>query len=191
MVTDEELVRDIRRGEMKAFDELYLRYSRRLYSYIFRYLGQRDQAEDLLQDVFMSVLKDRGFELRAGRFKAWLFTVARNACLTHIRDSRRRREKVRAHHQERPWEASRPSSPEEAVTHEEQVTALQDALSTLPRSLQDALVLKQVGNLTYRQIAQIQGVPEGTVKSRMHNAVKQIQRWIARRADADTAGETA
>ena len=190
MATDEELVRDIRRGEMEAFDELYRRYSGRLYSYILRYLGHRDQAEDLLQDVFMTVLSDRGFELRAGRFKAWLFTVARNACLTQVRDSRRRRDKAKAHFDQRPWEASGSASPEEALYQEEQVTVVQRALSTLPRSQQDALVLKQVGDLTYGQIAQIQGVPEGTVKSRLHNAVKHVQRWIARRADADTAGET-
>ncbi len=69
----------------------------------------------------------------------------------------------------------------------EQAAAVQDALRTLPRSQQDALVLKQVGNLTYRQIARIQGVPEGTVKSRLHNAIRHVQRWIARR---DAAGET-
>ena len=189
MATDEELVREIRRGEMSAFDELYRRYSRRLYSYIHRYVGQADLAEDLMQDVFMSVLRDRGFRPGDGRVKAWLFTVARNACLTHIRDSHRAQDKVRAHYDQRPWEGKGPASPEDAVSRDEQVTAVQRALSTLPRSQQDALVLKQVGDLTYRQIAQIQGVPEGTVKSRLHNAVKHVQRWIARRTD--TAGETA
>ncbi len=186
MATDEELVRDIRRGEMEAFDELYGRYSRRLYSYIFRYLGDRDQAEDLLQDVFLSVLRDRAFDLRQGRFRAWLFTVARNACLTHIRDSSRRRDKVRDLGAGA-LELDGGASPEEAAVRGEQAAAVQDALRTLPRSQQDALVLKQVGNLTYRQIARIQGVPEGTVKSRLHNAIRHVQRWIARR---DAAGET-
>ena len=187
MATDEELVRDIRRGEMQAFDELYDRYSRRLCSYIYRYLGDRDQAEDLLQEVFITVLRDRGLKLREGRLRAWLFTVARNACLTHLRDSRRRQDKARAHFDQRGPEADPGASPEDAALRGEQAAAVQDALASLPQHQQDALVLKQVGNLTYGQIARIQGVPEGTVKSRLHNAVKHVQRWIARR---DAAGET-
>jgi len=66
VATDEELVRDTRRGKMVAFDELYRRYSRRLFGYVRRYVPEREAAEDLLQDVFLAVLRDRSFDLSHG-----------------------------------------------------------------------------------------------------------------------------
>ena len=183
MATDEQLVRRIRRGEVEAFDELYQRYSRKLLSYIFRFVQDRDQAEDLLQDVLLRVLRDRSFDLQRGRFGAWLFTVARNACLSHLRDDRRRQLKARASGEVAQWSGAAPS-PEEAAQLTEQVAALQDAVATLPQSQQDALVLKQLGQMTYREIARIQGVPEGTVKSRLHLAIRHVQRWLAPPADS-------
>lgn len=187
MATDEELVQSIRQGEMEAFDELYRRHSPRLYSYILRYLTDRDEAEDLLQEVFLTVLRDGSLQLRRGRFRAWLFTVARNSCLTHLRNEQRRTQKAR----EQLVPPAAEASPEEAAQRAEQVQALQDALSTLPENQHETLLLKQVGHLTYHQIAEIQGVPEGTVKSRLHNAIQHLQRWITRRARIPRAGETA
>jgi RNA polymerase sigma-70 factor, ECF subfamily len=176
MPTDEELVLDIRRGETGAFDELYRRYSRRLFGYILRLIRDRDRAEDLFQEVFMQVLADRSYDSRSGPFAGWLFAVARNRCLSSQRDSKRQAGKLEQLAGEGP--AALAPSPEQEAQHGEHFMALSSALAALSPAHQDALLLKQVGNLTYRQIAEIQAVPEGTAKSRLHHAIRALRQVL-------------
>lgn len=176
MGADEALVRRVRQGDLGAFDELYQRYNRRLFSYILRYVAERELAEDLLQEVFIAVLRDTGLDLELGHFGAWLFTVARNACLNHVRNARRRESKSR---ELGPGEHAQSMSPEEHADRRQKMARIQAALAALPEPQQDALILKQVAELTYGQIAQIFGVPEGTIKSRLHLAIKEMRRQVA------------
>jgi len=172
MVSDEGLVQQVRRGEMGAFDELYRRYNRRLLGYIRRYVHDRATAEDLVQEVFITVLRDRAaFGPGNGRFAGWLFTVARNRCLTSLRDVRRDLEK-RERLGQVAGEATADAPPERSH-------GLRRVLAGLPPAQQEALMLKQVGELTYREIAEIQGIPEGTVKSRLHLAIRALQQGLA------------
>jgi RNA polymerase sigma factor (sigma-70 family) len=173
MRTDEDLLLDVRRGDTSAFDDLYQRYSRRLYGYIFQMIRSRDLAEDLLQDVFMAVLSDRTYEPRIGQFGGWLFTVARNRCLTHRRSAERQTERLRE--LVSIDESSCAPSPEGQAEHTQELETLYAALSSLPALHQDVLLLKQLGELTYKQIAEIQAVPEGTAKSRLHHAIKALR----------------
>lgn len=167
-LTDEELVRATRAGDGDAFDALYRRYSGKLFSYLVRLSGDRAAAEDLLQDVFLAVLRDRGFDLRAGGFGAWLFTVARRRALNRARDDGRRAQ----HTRQLPTDAPRPLTPETALAQRELLLA---GLATLPEAHRDALVLKEVAGLTYREIAAVQEVPEGTAKSRLHHAIQSLR----------------
>jgi RNA polymerase sigma-70 factor (ECF subfamily) len=175
MRSDEELVRAIRRGEARAFDELYGRYERRLFGYLLRILRDRALAEDLFQDVFLEVLKrQEGPEFEPGRFAGWLFTVARNRALGHLRSTERQKSALA----EAELESPRPASPDETHDRKTQLEAMVAALATLSEPHQDALLLKEVGGLTYRQIAAVQDVPEGTAKSRLHFAIKAIRRAL-------------
>jgi RNA polymerase sigma-70 factor (ECF subfamily) len=176
MRTDEELVDEVRRGEARAFDELYRRYHRRLFGYILRLVRDRDIAEDLFQEVILTVLRDDAVELRAGQFGGWLFTVARNRCLTHLRSADRREGKLRELAARGPSEPE--PSPEELTVRRQELQAVHAALASLSEPHQDALMLKQVGRLTYRQIADLQSVPEGTAKSRLHFAIKAVRRML-------------
>lgn len=175
MRTDEELVRQIRRGETAAFDDLYRRYHARLFGYILRLVGERALAEDLFQEVFLTVLRDDAMELRPGRFGSWLFTVARNRALSALRGSQRRAERLESLSAQ---PAAPPASPEEISARGERLAELRTALCTLSEVHQDVLILKEVGNLTYREIADIQQVPEGTAKSRLHFAIKALRRVL-------------
>jgi RNA polymerase sigma-70 factor (ECF subfamily) len=172
--TDEALVAALRAGELMAFDVLYERWARRVLGYVRRFVEDGEVAEDLLQDVLFTVLADRSFVPGRGSFAAWLFAVARNRCLDARRSAERRRRRERAEHDA------------VAVAHgpSERDVGVRAAVATLPDAQQELLVLKQVVGLSYREIAHLHGVPEGTVKSRLHEAVQAFRRALAR------AGET-
>lgn len=162
---DEELLAAVRSGDLRAFDRLYSRYERRLFGYMLRILGNRELAEDLFQDVVLTVLRDRGYDPARGRFSAWLFTVARNRCLQELRKTHGRDDKA----DELPAPRDIGEDPEVSVGRRRQVRA---AMAGLPAAQQHLLLLKEVGDLTYREIADIHGVAEGTIKSRLHAAMK-------------------
>ncbi|MCA9549251.1 MAG: sigma-70 family RNA polymerase sigma factor [Myxococcales bacterium] len=168
--TDEALVRATRAGDLQAFDALYARYAQRLYSYLLRLVKVRAEAEDLVQEVFLTVLEDRTLELRPGRFAGWLFTVARNRAVERARTSARREAKATRI-------AQPPPSPDpEALALDKEVMArMERALSELSEPHREVLLLKAVGGLTYAQIAAVQAVPEGTAKSRVHFAVRAVR----------------
>jgi RNA polymerase sigma-70 factor (ECF subfamily) len=176
MRSDEDLVAAIRGGDADAFDALYERYSRRLFGYLARMLKDRALAEDLFQEVFLEVLRGDALELREKRFAGWLFTVARNRALSHMRNTERRRDVLSdLARVESPLDQL---SPEEAIDRKGRLEALSHVLATLSEPHHDALLLKEVGGLTYRQIAEIQEVPEGTAKSRLHTAIKAVRRAL-------------
>lgn len=182
MRSDEELVRAIRGGDARAFDELYARYARRLFGYVHRMLGRRDLAEDVFQEVFLEVLEKDSLELRDDRFAGWLFTVARNRCLTLLRTSERREQMLRGPAAaealgEAPAAVAGGSS-DELVERRAKLELLREALATLSESAREVLLLKEVGGLTYRQIAELQEVPEGTAKSRLHFALRAVRRAL-------------
>jgi RNA polymerase sigma-70 factor (ECF subfamily) len=173
--TDEALLTAIRAGQLEAFDELYRRYAGRLFGYIRRFAPEPSSAEDLFQEVFMKVLRDRTYDPKRGRFSAWVFTVARNACRMQ-----QRRVETRARHDAAAQGPAADADLEDAVGRRRQVRA---AIAGLPEDQRQLLLLKQVGDLTYREIADIHGVAEGTVKSRLHAAMKAFRTRLAAKGE--------
>lgn len=171
-VSDEELVAALREGELAAFDRLYARYERRLYGYIRRIVGEAASADDLFQDVFLKVLRDRSYDPGRGRFSPWLFAVARNACL-----AAQRRERTRDALREQAGEQLQPAAGGlEAQVGE--AARVQAAMAALPEPQRQLILLKQLGELSYREIAGLMGVAEGTIKSRLHAATQAFRRLL-------------
>jgi RNA polymerase sigma-70 factor (ECF subfamily) len=168
--SDETLLLRMRDGDLGAFDRLYARYERRLFGYIARMVGDRSQAEDLFQEVFMQVLRDATFDAERGRFSAWLFTVARNRCLAAKRSAAVRERTIHG-----VIAAAACSEVEHEVARSNRVRA---AIEALPEPQRQLLLLKQVGQLTYREIAAMLGEAEGTIKSRLHGAMKAFRRQL-------------
>ena len=167
--SDEELMQDLQRGEMQAFDKLYERHARPLFNFIRRLLRDESLAEDVFQETCMRVLRNAGRFDPRGRFRTWLYTVAHNLCMDELR-RRRRRMSIPAG--ELPGPAPAPD-PHERLVEGESAHRL---LGGLRPELRAVVVLRVLHGYSQEETARIVGVPVGTVKSRLHNALKQLRR---------------
>jgi len=184
LATDEALVLRIRAGEIEAFDVLYERHEVRLFAYLRAILGDRGDAEEVLHDAFLSVLRDASatFE-RDGAFRGWLYRVARNLALNRRRASGRHERAastVAALLEDPP--PSIEARGDRALEARELERALESAVARLPITLGELWHLRTSG-LSYEQIASVVDAPLGTVKSRMHQMVsvlrEELKPWIA------------
>ena len=159
--SDEELMQDLKRGEMRAFDALYERHSRPLFNFIRRLLRDESLAEDVFQNAGR-------FDPRS-RFRPWLYTVAHNLSMDELR-RRRRRMSIPAG--ELPGPTPEPD-PHERLVEGESARRL---LGELRPELRAVVVLRVLHGYSQEETARIVGAPVGTVKSRLHNALKQLRR---------------
>ena len=180
-LTDEELVVEYRTdGDREVFALLVRRYERELYSYLRRYLGSAEMAEDVFQATFLQVhLKcDRFDENR--RFRPWLYTVATNQAI----DAQRRNKRHRMVSLDRPVSADNVDigalvdllegderDPLENVSQLERGQWVQEALDGLSESMRSVVHLVYYQGMKYREAAEILDIPVGTVKSRLHAAI--------------------
>ncbi len=179
MDSDEALYRRTRGGDMPAFDTLYARYEKRLFGFMLRMLRNRQDSEDLFHEAFLNVLKSREVSFDQGSFCTWIYRIARNLCLNHLRSGKRGQGAMtRVQH-----DASPPMpSAEEQVAQGELCSVLHRAVSSLPETLAEVYHLRSSG-LSYEEMASVLHVPLGTVKSRMNQMTNQLKvevgSWIA------------
>ena len=187
-LTDEQLIARYQSAEdSQVFSELVSRYERELYNYLRRYLGDSVLAEDVFQTTFLQVhLKCDSFE--SGRkFRPWLYTIATNQAIDAQRRNRRhRRLSLDLAHSASGEEvgslmevvATQAVGPSDAVDRGEQAEWIRKEVATLPDALQSAVNLVYFRGMKYRDAAKIMSVPVGTVKSRLHAAIKRLgQSW--------------
>lgn len=172
--SDEALMVRLMEGDAEAFDELYRRYSGRIRTFVFRFVGNRESAEDLTQEVFLKVYRNpRAFDPRK-RFLTWIFAVARNACIDFLRlkrisvvplgggdDEESRGPQIQSPDSHSPTE--------EAMGHELEIR-MQEVLGTLSRKLREVFVLCAVQGLSYEEAATVVGCPVKTISSRLSRA---------------------
>lgn len=165
--TDEELMRTVAlRQDGAAFRELMTRYHRILVNHFCR-RGVYEAYEDLAQETFFKIYRARKKFNPEQPFKAWMFTIAQRVWIDYLRKTGRRKNREEAFRQE-PRPASH--SPDPMPGHD-----LDWALDHLSPIHREVVVLSVVDQLSHREIAEILGVPEGTVKSRRHHALKELR----------------
>lgn len=172
--SDEALFRAVLEGDLRAFDTLYARYEGPLFGFLRRQLGDATEAEDVLHEVFMSVLKDRAAARTVRSLRAWLFQVARHLCLNRARSTRRSLAAVEREATSTPTTLH----PEAVLESRQTAEALARAVSRLPAPMSELYQLR-AGGLSYDELAEVLGVPLGTVKSRMHELVKRLRDEVA------------
>jgi RNA polymerase sigma-70 factor (ECF subfamily) len=176
--SDEALFDALARGDMRAFDRLYDRHARALFTFIRAQLRDGAEAEDVLHETFMAVLRQRDSRTEVRSFRAWIHQVARNLCLNRIRARERA---GRAHEAAIQLEAlgSAPIPAERALEIAEVTGRLASAVSRLPPPLEEVYRLRAAG-LSYDDVAATLGIAVGTVKSRMHEMVSRLREEMRR-----------
>jgi RNA polymerase sigma-70 factor (ECF subfamily) len=180
---DQELVKRCLEGDGSAWEALLRAHTRKLYNLSYRFTGRPSEAEDLTQEVFIKVFQTlRSYDARQGTFTTWLNRVARNHLVDHYRRTKRDRQTDSLEDQlpkleETPGPDSQPSARVEARERRE---LLQRALEKLSPDLREAVILRDLQDLDYAEIAQVLGVPEGTVKSRINRGRLELARVLKR-----------
>jgi len=169
------------KGDQRAWDDIVRLYWRKVFNVAYKFVGRQDEAEDLTQDIFLKLFKSlKTFDRRAN-FSTWLISVSRNLCIDHYRSMRREHDVVT--HDVDVVTLARPSgldSPQVALEQRDRVALLRAALDKLAPSLRTAVMLRDIQELSYQEIAEKLGVPEGTVKSRINRGRAELSRQIAR-----------
>ncbi|MEE9384015.1 MAG: sigma-70 family RNA polymerase sigma factor [Nannocystaceae bacterium] len=180
---DRRLVRRLKQGEERAFRELVSTYQDRIFGLTYRMLGDRQEAEDLAQEVFITVYRAIGNYRGEGKFYTWLYRIASNTCKNRIKYLKGRHHHRRADLDETPQahlaaESGGPvvslqsvvPSPEAVLEGDRLELAIQRELTGLEPDHRLLIVLRDIQGLTYQDIMKITGLAEGTLKSRLHRA---------------------
>lgn len=187
---ERSLLRRLRDRDERAFRELVEAHRDRVYNITFRMLGNRAEAEDVAQEVFIAVFKTIDTFREESKFSTWLYRVAVNHCKNRIKYLARRHDRDREEIDESQHGPGvngsiggpLPSSPQKALESAQMEKLMQDAIANLDDDQRIVVVLRDVEDLSIEEICEITGLPDGTVKSRLHRARlvlrKRLQRHV-------------
>jgi RNA polymerase sigma-70 factor (ECF subfamily) len=172
------------RDDEPCFEVLLHRYRRPLFSFLYRYLGRADKAEDVFQDVFYEVIRARRRYRPDHRFAAWLFQIARNRAVDRLRRNGLREmpslddpldPQIKGGENKVTMVSGADPDPEEQAQVMQLGGALQQVLMALPPEQREVLWLKEISGLTLAEIARVTGASENTVKSRLRYALEKVR----------------
>jgi RNA polymerase sigma-70 factor (ECF subfamily) len=168
-------------GDQQAWEQIVRQHWRKVFNVAYKFVGSHEQAEDLTQDIFLKIFRSLETFDRRANFQTWLISVSRNLCIDHYRSVRKERQTI---DRDVPAEdlspASATVSPLAALENRDLAAMLRQALGALPQSLRTAVLLRDIQELSYLEIAERLRLPEGTVKSRINRGRKELARQILR-----------
>ena len=175
---DLELAERCRAGDADAFEELYRQHARRLFSLVLRMIGSADDAEDLVQEVFLQAHRKLAGFRGESTLGTWLYRLTMNHCLDHLRG--RQAKMSRATDSLDDENAAEPAARAPAVPSAISRMDLERAIDTLPQGCKAAFLLHDVEGFEHREVAEILGVSEGTSKSQVHKARMKLRVILSR-----------
>jgi RNA polymerase sigma-70 factor (ECF subfamily) len=179
--TDEELMASFQQGDMYAFDQIVSRYKDPLINFVYHFLGSRIDAEDVLQETFLRVYRNRHLYRNIAKFSTWIYTIAGNLAKTELRHRRRSRLLHLGHigYDNKDYDIpDMEQSPERIVEGGIKQKSIQKEIDSLPVKFREVIILRDVQDLPYEQISEILHVPIGTVKSRVNRARIRLQKHL-------------
>lgn len=175
--SDDELMLRVKKGDMQAFEALYDRYNKRLFHFILRFVGERDLAEDILQETFLRIFKKRKSYRKAGHFSAYLFTIGRNLCHDALKTWEKRHIlSSQEDYVEKAIDLSKGTS--EILEETEISRTVQREIHTLPRDLREILLLNKYSELSYEEIARIVKSTPAAVKQKAYRAMLALRKKL-------------
>ena len=176
-------------GDQIAWEDIVRQHRRKVFNIAYKFTGRHDEAEDLTQDIFLKIFKSLDTFDRRANFQTWLISISRNLCIDHYRSVRKERETIdRDVDANELTPASHEPGPVAALEQRDRVTLLRQALSELPETLRTAVMMRDIRELSYQEIADRLRLPEGTVKSRINRGRTELARQI-RKLHGDDFGE--
>ncbi len=178
LYTDEQLIGRFQAGDERAYVELVNRYKDRLLNFVFQFLGDMEQAEDVVQDTMLRLYEKKHYYKEIAKFSTWIYTIARNLANTELRKRKRRKTTYLSHmsKDERQYEIPAVQDNVDQSLHNEFIQdRIKSAISKLPEHYKMVIILRDIQELSYDDISNIVGVPLGTIKSRINRARLQLQ----------------
>jgi RNA polymerase sigma factor (sigma-70 family) len=178
---EEELVARAKAGSSEAFEALFRRYRERITAYVRTIVPHHARAEDVVQEIFVSALRRLDTLDEPAAFKGWLYEIAKNACVDDIRRVKRDGEILIRSNDFASYDLHplrQGQSIHVTVAWKEELNHLKEALGGLPESQHEALVLRELGGLSYAEIADAVGRTEATVRSHMHHGLATMRKYL-------------
>lgn len=185
--TDEALMERFRQGDARAFERLLSKHEKGVYNFIYRMMRHEETANDLLQETFLRVVKNAQRYSPKAKFTTWLYTIARNQCIDAMRRAKHRRH--RSLDQKMGRDADGPTLMDKLpgrsadgfsrTDAREMTVRIEAAVEQLSDEQREVFVMRQFRNLKFKEIAEVIGVSENTIKSRMRYALENLRLVLA------------
>ena len=186
--TDEELIARFQKGDVYAFEKIVSRYKDPLINFVYNYLGNRIDAEDVIQETFLRVFKNKHLYRNIAKFSTWIYTIAGNLAKTELRRRRRRRVLSLSQMGFEDKDYDIPdffSSPDRIVQSEIKEKEIRKEIEALPLKFKEVVVLRDIQEFSYEEISGILKIPIGTVKSRVNRGRMRLQKRLRHLLDKD------
>ncbi len=185
IIADETLLASIQKGDTRSLGLLVQRWEKPLFRFVYRMLPRREEAQDICQETFLRILSKSNLFRPEGKFSTWMYQIALNLTRDHMRKKVRwsavvvdggkgREERAPAMVQ------GDMVTPDSMLVESDTRSTVRKALTRLPHDQREVLVLKEFQGLKFREIAELLGCPESTVKSRMYYGLKGLKSALAR-----------
>jgi RNA polymerase sigma-70 factor (ECF subfamily) len=179
--SDEELILHFQEGNLYAFEQIVLRYKEPLINFVYHYLGDRIDAEDVVQETFLRVYRNKHLYRNIAKFSTWIYTIASNLAKTELRRRRRRRlfsiSQMGFDNRDYDLPSDEPT-PEGVVDGGMKESIVRRAIETLPVKFKEVVILRDVQEFSYEEIGEILDIPIGTVKSRVNRGRSRLQKKL-------------
>jgi len=176
--SDEDLIEKFQNGDLYAFDLIVKRYKNQLLNFVYRFLGNAEEAEDLVQETFLRVYRNRKAYQKVAKFSTWIYTIAGNLAKTELRKRKRRKffSISDLGYNEKDYDISDEAyNPEKDVDGRMKEEIIHREIDDLSPKFREVILLRDVQQLSYEEISQIVNIPLGTVKSRVNRGRLKLQ----------------
>lgn len=182
-LSDEELIIEFQKEKVEAFNELVIRYKDKLVNFLYRYTGDKDEAEDLAQDAFIKLYRSKHLYKEIAKFSTWFYTIAINTAKTDARKKNRFNTlSISDYDPENEKDYEIPAnvqSPDEYANAGIESYYIQKAIDSLEESFKEVIILRDIEDMDYEEIAKVTGLPLGTVKSRINRGREKLKKLLS------------